>query len=285
MKRNLLSPRRRQFLVALGALLLLPVMFRWFEHSQVYHPTRELETSGRELGHALEEVEFRAGDGVRLHGWFFPADTNSPHAGWAALVCHGNGGNISHRLDVTAALLKTGVAVFLFDYRGYGRSEGRPGEEGTYRDAQAAYTWLRQKGFVGERIIAFGESLGGAVATELALREKVGGLVLNSTFTSIPEMGAELFPWLPVRWISSIKYDTHVKLPRIKVPVLILHSRADTLARYAHAEANFAAANEPKLLCELTGDHNEACADGPRVTAGMEKLLKLIEAQPSLHAQ
>ena len=281
MKCRLLSPRRRQFLVVLVALVLLPVMLRWFEHNQVYHPTRELETTGRELGRAVEEVEFRADDGVRLHGWFFPAEIGSPRAGWAVLVCHGNGGNISHRLDLTAALLQTGVAVLQFDYRGYGHSDGRPGEEGTYRDAQAAHAWLCQKGFVGERIIAFGESLGGGVASELALREKIGGLVLNSTFTSIPDIGAEVYPCLPVRWISTIKYDTRAKLPRIKVPALILHSREDTLARFSHAEANFATANEPKLFGELTGDHNDACADGPRIIEGMEKLLSLLEARPA----
>jgi fermentation-respiration switch protein FrsA (DUF1100 family) len=281
MKRNLLSPRRRPWLVVLAALVLLPFMFRRFEHNQVYHPTRELEATGRELGRAFEEVEFRADDGVRLHGWFFPADTGSPRAGWAVLVCHGNGGNISHRLELTEALLQNGVAVLLFDYRGYGRSEGRPGEEGTYRDAQAAHAWLRQKGFAGGRIIAFGESLGGGVASELALRETLGGLVLQSSFTSIPDIGAEVFPWLPVRWLSTIKYDTRAKLPRIRIPVLVLHSREDTLARFAHAEANFAAANEPKILSEVTGDHNDACADGPRIVEGMEKLLKLIETRPA----
>ena len=129
----------------------------------------------------------------------FPGEHEFRPARLAVLFCHGNGGNISHRLDTCAALLATGVSVFVFDYRGYGRSAGRPGEEGTYRDAQAAYQWLRQKGFAGTNIMAFGESLGGGVAAELAVREPLGGLVLQSTFTSIPDIGAELFPWLPVR--------------------------------------------------------------------------------------
>jgi hypothetical protein len=276
--KRVLTPIRRQFLVALAALVLLPFMLRWFEHSQVYHPARPFETTGRELGRPFESVEFRANDGPRLHGWFFPADATSPRADWAVLVCHGNGGNISHRLALTGALLRTGVAVFQFDYRGYGRSEGRPGEEGTYRDAQAAHAWLRQKGFQGGRIVAFGESLGGGIVSELALRETLGGIVLQSTFTSIPEIGKELFPWLPVRWISTIQYDTRSKLPRIQIPVLVMHSREDTLTRFAHAEANLAAANEPKLFWELSGDHNESVEDAPRITEGMEKFLQLIEA-------
>ena len=279
MKSLLLVRRLRRIGVTVAALLLLLVMFRWFERSQVYHPTRALETTGRELRRPFEDVEFRASDGVRLHGWFFPADAASPRARWAVLVCHGNGGNLSHRLDLCAALLQTGVAVFLFDYRGYGRSAGRPGEEGTYRDAQAAHAWLRQKGFPGERIIAFGESLGGGVASELALREPLGGIVLQGTFSSIADIGAELFPWLPVRWFNTIRYDTRAKLPRIQVPVLVMHSRQDTLTRFAHAEANFAAANEPKLLWELTGDHNEAVEDAPHFVAGFEQFLKLIEAR------
>src|SRR5262249_52582451 len=146
------------------------------------------------------DVYFETADNVRLNGWFFPAGTNSPRAALAVLVCHGNAGNISHRLELCRALLATGVSVFVFDYRGYGRSKGRPSEEGTYRDAQAAYRWLQEKGFAGSNILAYGESLGGGVAAELALRERLGGLILQSTFTSIPDIGAELFPWLPVRW-------------------------------------------------------------------------------------
>jgi uncharacterized protein len=271
------APLKRVIRLAIAIVLLL-VMLRWFEHSQVYHPTRELEAAPAELGRAFEDVRFKAGDGVELHGWFFPADTNSPRARIAFLICHGNGGNLSHRLELCAALLKTGASVFVFDYRGYGQSHGRPGEEGTYRDAQAAHAWLRQKGFRGEDIIAFGESLGGGVVSELALRETLGGIVLQSTFTSIPDIGAELYPWLPVRWMSTIKYDTHTKLPRIKAPVLVLHSRGDDLTGYHHAEKNFAAANEPKIFCELLGTHNEAVWEQKEFSEVLERFLKLVEA-------
>ena len=257
--------------------LLLILMLRWFEHSQVYHPDRVLAATGAELGRPFENVPFQASDGVELNGWFFPASTNSHRPRLAVLVCHGNAGNISHRLDTCIALLATGVNVFVFDYRGYGRSEGRPSEEGTYRDAQAAYQWLRQKGFPGTNIIAFGESLGGGVAAELAAREPVGGLVLQSTFTSIPDMGAELFPWLPVRWLGTIRYDTHSKLPRLKVPVLVMHSPVDELVGFHHGQRNFAAANQPKLFWELRGDHNNPLADTQHFIAGIEKFLSLIE--------
>ncbi len=261
----------------LAGCILIVVMLRWFEHSQVYHPYRQLEAAAADLGRPFEDVDFKTSDGVGLHGWFFPASTNSPRVSLAFLICHGNGGNISHRLDLCAALLRTGAGVLVFDYRGYGKSEGRPGEEGTYRDAQAAHAWLRQKGFRGERIIAFGESLGGGVVSELALRETVGGIVLQSTFTSIPDIGAEVYPWLPVRWISTIKYDTHAKLPRIHVPVLVMHSRDDDLAAFHHAERNFSAANEPKIFCELSGGHNDAAWEQPKFSDAIEQLTKTVD--------
>jgi len=258
-------------------------MLRWFEHSQVYCPDRILQTTGAELGRPFQDVYFRASDGVELNGWFFPSDTNSARSAQVVLLCHGNAGNISHRLDMAQALLSTGVNVFLFDYRGYGRSQGHPSEEGTYRDAEAAYQWLEQRGFAGRHILVFGESLGGGVAAELATRVVTAGLVLQSTFTCIPDIGAELFPWLPVRWLSSIKYDTLSKLPRIKAPILVMHSRGDTLIRFRHSERNFAAAQEPKLFCELVGDHNDPLTDRTQFIADFEKFLALVTKQ-TVHA-
>jgi uncharacterized protein len=253
------------------------VVLRRFEHSQVYRPSRELEASGAELGRAFENIFFKTSDGLELNAWFFPANPQSPRAHWAVLLCHGNGGNISHRLGLYEALLETGLNVLAFDYRGYGLSRGEPDEEGTYRDAQAAHQWLRQRGFAGKNIIAFGESLGGGIASELALREELGGIVLQGTFTSIPDMGADLYPWLPVRWLGRIRYDTFSKLPRVTVPILVMHSRADGLIGFRHSEKNFAAANEPKKFCELKGDHNDALGDRECFMAGFEMFLKTVE--------
>jgi uncharacterized protein len=270
-----IRPSRRQVLMLLLLLGVLVMFLHSFEHNQVYHPSSEMDATGAELGRPFENVFFKTSDGVQLNGWFFPATTNSPRASIAVLIYHGNGGNISHRLDIYQALLQTGVAVFAFDYRGYGRSEGRAGEEGTYLDAQAAHQWLARKGF--QNIVAYGESLGGGVVAELCLREKVSGLVLQSAFTSIVDIGAELFPWLPVRLISRIQYDIRAKLPRLKIPVLVMHSRVDDLVPFHHAERNFAAANEPKLFCELGGDHNDALDDPALFIQGMEKFLTVME--------
>ena len=268
--------RLRRVVPLLGLCLLTPIMLRWFEHNQVYHPSRIMEATGAELQRPFQDVYFRAEDGVGLNGWFFPCDTNSARSSLAVMFCHGNGGNISHRLDMAAALLATGVNVFLFDYRGYGGSQGHPSEEGTYRDAAAAYDWLKEKGFAGKDILLFGESLGGGVAAELATRVPSGGLILQSTFTSIPDIGAELFPWLPVRLLCRIKYDTASKLPRVKAPVLVMHSRGDSLIPFHHSQRNFALANEPKLFCELSGNHNDPLTNRSQFIADFDKFLQRV---------
>lgn len=257
-------------------------MLRWFEHRQVYQPDRVLETNGSELGRPFEDVYFQTADAVKLNGWFFPADARSLRKHLVYLLCHGNAGNISHRLDHVAALLETGAAVLIFDYRGYGRSGGRPDEEGTYLDAQAAHLWLRQKGFAAANIIALGESLGGGIASELALREALGGLILQSTYTSVTDLGRELFPWLAACWPGTIKYDTRAKLPRVSVPVLVMHSRGDRLIGFHHAGKNFAAAREPKLLLEIMGEHNRFLEGGrARYVEGLNSFLAQIENAPA----
>ena len=264
--------------MGVGAVIVLLVVYaglRWFEYTQVYHPSRHVVSWGTGIGPLRQDVYFNANDGINLNAWFFPAATNSPRKQTAILVCHGNGGNIAYLRSLYSRLAETGANVLLFDYRGYGNSEGRPGEEGTYRDAQAAYQWLRVAGFAATNIFAYGESLGGGIATELALREPVGGLILESTFTSTADVGAELFPWLPVRLLSTIKYDNHAKLPRVKVPVLIMHSRDDRLIPYRLSQENMAAANEPKLFQEIKGGHGAA---GEECHEGMEKFLSALEA-------
>jgi fermentation-respiration switch protein FrsA (DUF1100 family) len=252
-------------------------MLRQFEHSQVYQPSADFAADPRDLRRAFEDV-FIPVDREQIHAWYFPAGhANPPGRQLAVLVCHGNAGNISHRLDLAALLLEARASVLLFDYRGYGRSSGRPSEQATYQDAQAAYGWLRRKGFAPASIVAYGESLGGGVVSELALREPLAAIILQNTFTSMPDIASELFPWLPVRWVGAIKYDTCSKLPRIKIPVLILHSRQDHLIGFRHARKNFAAANSPKYLCEIGGGHNDGLyVTRPQFLEGIKKFLQSL---------
>lgn len=251
---------------------------RWFEHGQVYHPDKVLDPLEMKRADPFEDVWFKTQDGISLNGWFFACSPGAARKELVVLVCHGNAGNISGRVDLCQTLLRLGLNVFQFDYRGYGRSEGKPGEEGTYLDAQAAVKWLEAKGFTTRNIVAFGESLGGGIVSELALHLTLGGIVLQNTFTSIPDIGTELFPWLPVRLISTIKYDTRSKLPGIDIPVMVIHSRGDGLAGFHHAEKNFAAANEPKLFWETRGEHGDLLLDRPHFLEGMERFIGMVEA-------
>jgi len=272
--------KARRWLVPTVGLLVVALMLYRFEHSQVYHPTRDSESTPDDVGRPAEEVWLTTPDGLRLHAWFFATDKASPRARFAMLFCHGNGGNLTSRPGYYRAILETGVSLLTFDYRGYGRSEGEPGEAGTYTDATTAYQWLRTRGFAPEHILVWGESLGGGIASHVAATERVGGLVLQSTFTSIPDIGSEIFPWLPVKLVSRIKYDTFNRLPRITCPVVVMHSRADRTISFRHGEKNFAAAREPKAFVEIEGDHNDALlANRAAYVAGAEKLLQLVETR------
>lgn len=251
--------------VAIAAIAFL-TFFRWFERANVYHPSRTFRATPGDVGTPVEEVTFTTWDGVGIHAWFMTPSKASAAAAPrpAVILSHGNGGNLGDRLDTYRLLLDLGLEVLAYDYRGYGRSDGSPSEEGTALDAEAALEWLSRRGTPEDRVLALGESLGGAVAAELALRHpQLRGLILQSTFTSVPNLGAELFPFLPVRTLARIRYDTRSKLPRIHVPVLILHSRSDSLVGFHHAVANHAAANAPKWLVEIDGDHNDQPASNP----------------------
>ena len=224
----------------------------------VYLPTREIAAHPDAAGLPYEPVALTTSDGLRLSAWFVPA--GEPRG--AVLFCHGNAGNISYRFDTLRILHDLGLSTLIFDYRGYGESEGRPNEDGTYRDAEAAWRWLiEEKGMAPERIVVFGRSLGGGVASWLAAEHPPGALVLESTFTSLPDMGAWIYPFLPVRLLARIHYPTLERMPKLACPVLVAHSRDDTLVPYDHGRRLFEAAAEPKAFLELQGDHNGGFMD------------------------
>lgn len=219
----------------------------------VYFPLRELDATPRALGLDYQDVWITTEDGVRVHGWFVPITG----AKLTVLHLHGNGGNISHRLERIRQFRDLGVNAFLIDYRGYGKSEGSPSEEGTHRDARAAWRYLTEtRNYASARIVLHGESLGGAVATKLATEQPPGALIIESSFTSIKDVGAELYPWLPVRWISKYRYATLDHLARVRAPVLIIHSRDDEIIPFHHGRSLYDAAPSPKHFVEIRGDHN-----------------------------
>ena len=222
----------------------------------IYFPEagRQIVGTPRAVGLDYEEVWLTTEDGVRIEAWFVPA----PAARGVALLAHGNAGNISHRVEYARLFHRLGFSLLLLEYRGYGRSEGKPSEEGTYSDARAAWQHLMtQRGFPAERIVLVGESLGGAVAAQLAADQRPAALVLASTFVSVPELAAELYPWLPARRLARYRYDTLEALKRVSCPVLIAHSREDDIVPFHHGERLFAAAKEPKAFLQMAGGHNE----------------------------
>ena len=232
-----------------------------FQSHLVYFPGtgREIAATPQAVGLAFESIDLRTEDGEMLHGWWVPAPAGGKAARGTMLLFHGNAGNISHRLDYLQLFNRLGYATLAIDYRGYGRSSGSPSEEGTYKDAVAAWRWLIEVRGAGPRdIVIAGESLGGAVASWLAARQAPRALILMSTFTSVPDLAAKIYPFLPVRLISRFDYDSLANLREVKSPVLIAHSRDDELVPFAHGQALFAAAAEPKQFIEMRGGHNEA---------------------------
>lgn len=225
-----------------------------------YYPQlgREIHSTPREHGMEYEALTLATSDGERLDAWFVPAS----QAHGVVLILHGNAGNISQRMDSIAMFHRLGYGVLIFDYRGYGRSSGKPSEAGLYRDARTAWEYLiRQRGISPRRIVLFGESLGGAVAAWLAAQlgeqERPGALVLSSVFTSVPDLAADLYPWLPARWLARLHYDTRAALARTGSPVLVAHSPDDEIIPFRHGQRLFEAAPGPKVFLQLSGGHND----------------------------
>lgn len=260
-------------LVVFGYISLAVLLFI-FQERLVYFPTRAWQATPADIGLPYEEVWLETGDGISLSAWLAPVD--SPRA--FILFFHGNGGNISHRLGSLELFHRLGLSTLIIDYRGYGQSEGSPGEQGTYLDAEAAWRYLvEERQIPPERIIVFGESLGGGVASWVAQTHPPAGLILVSTFTSVPDMGAQVYPFLPVRLLARVQYNTLARLPDIHCPVLIIHSPADEVVPYNHGQQLFAAANAPKEFLEIRGSHNGGLAlSAAQYEAALERFVARV---------
>ena len=220
----------------------------------LYHPVQGVPYTPAELDLEFEDVFFESSDGLKLNGWFIPAEDSK----FTVLFCHGNGGNIMHRLDSINVFNNLGLNCFIFDYRGYGQSQGKPSENGTYEDAAAAQRWLTEhKHISADKIIFFGRSLGASVAAHLAARVPAAGLVLESAFTSFVNMGKKFYPYLPVRLFARFKYNTAEYLKQVRCPVMVIHSRDDELVPFEFGERLYEAANEPKEFVQISGGHND----------------------------
>lgn len=245
------------FLVVLApvAYAALAAILFFAQPSLIYYPEtgRDMIATPADAGLDYQPVEIGTADGETLRGWFVPA----ANAAGSVLFLHGNAGNISHRMDYLPMFHSLGYNTFIFDYRGYGKSSGTPSEQGTYLDAQAAWQYLTENRNISPaHVILFGESLGGAIAAWVAAHERPGVLVLASVFTSVPDLGAKLYPFLPVRLLARFNYDTLEALKSVSCPVFVAHSPDDEIVPFSQGRALYEAAPEPKQFLELQGGHN-----------------------------
>ena len=220
----------------------------------LYSPVKDVSYSPGDIGLPYEKVSFVTADELKLAAWFIPAK----NAEFTVLFCHGNGGNMMHRLDTINILNELGLNCFIFDYRGYGSSEGKPSEKGTYLDAESAWNWLRQTQKIDpDKIILFGRSLGGSIAANLADNVNARGLIIESAFTSYVDIGKKFYPYMPVRLFAAFSYNTIDYIDQVTCPVMIIHSRGDEVIPFEFGLQLYDAASEPKQFMEIFGSHND----------------------------
>ena len=227
---------------------------RFLEHRSLYFPFGNISATPEDIGLDHEDINIVTNDGIRLSAWFIPSENSRA----VLLFCHGNGGNISHRLQKIAIFNRLGLDILIFDYRGYGKSSGKPSEKGLYIDAEAVYDHMvNERKIPPIKIIGYGESLGSSVIIDLALKREMAGIIIEEAFTSVKDMAREHFPFIPGFLLKS-KYDSLEKIANVKIPKLILHSNNDEIVPFEQGEMIFESAPEPKEFIELSGGHNDA---------------------------
>ncbi|MBI4972771.1 MAG: alpha/beta hydrolase [Candidatus Omnitrophica bacterium] len=244
------------YLLILGAGLIL-LYVKYIEHNAVFFPDKVIEFYPPSVNLLFEDIYILTEDGVKLNAWFIPGD----NAKYTLLFCHGNAGNIGHRLEKLQLLKAIGLNILIFDYRGYGKSKGSPSEKGLYLDAKAAYLYLvNTRGIPAEEIILYGESLGTVVAIELAAKVKVRAVIVEGAFSSGKDMARIFYPYIPT-FLFSNKFNSLEKIKSVEVPKLFLHSRDDEMVPYALATKLYQAARDAKYFTDLSGEHNNAFLD------------------------
>ena len=256
------------FALVYGGLMGL---MAFFQAHLIYFPDAHHVTTPEREGLSYDPVTFNTKDGCRLDGWYIPADD----ARGTILFCHGNAGNISHRIDSIRIFHDLGMNVFIYDYRGYGKSTGKTTEKGTYCDAEAAWHYVTDvEGIAGDTVVIFGRSLGGAVAAYLAAETSPCALIIESSFTSIPDLGAELYRFFPVRMLSWFHYPTIRFIDKVSCPVLVAHSKDDDIIPYRHGQELYGAAREPKWFLTMQGSHNDGFyVSGEAYRGGLDTFL------------
>ncbi len=268
--------------ILISVWLILVMLIYIFQARFVYFPDPKLLLSPADAGMDFEQILLNTSDKVSIHGWYIPR----PDSLYTLIFLHGNAGNISHRLDSLRIFHQLGLSVVIIDYRGYGLSSGSPTEAGTYRDAEAVWDYLiSEQQLSAQNIIIFGRSLGGGIATWLARKHPPAALILESTFTSIPDMASLMYPYLPIRWMGRIHYPNLERIDQIKCPILFIHSPEDKLVPYAFGRKLYERARPPKSFLTIQGGHNDGfLLSGSRYTDGIENFIRQHLAPTSSEA-
>lgn len=257
-------------LVLFVAYLVVVVLVYARQDRLLYFPTRELTSSPAHYDLDFYTVAIHTNDGEQLHGWWIPARQERA----ALLFFHGNAGNISGRLEAARLFNRLGLSVLLFDYRGYGQSTGTPSEAGLYSDAEAAWQELNRRSQGDRPRLIYGRSLGTGPATWLASQTSPAALILESPFTSIPDVAAQHYSFLPVHLLATNRFDNRARIEQINVPLLILHSPTDEVIPFSHGQTLYDAARQPKSLVRLDGGHNDGhLATGARYSDSLGQFL------------
>jgi len=241
-------------IIFLFFLFIVYAVYLYFNQSKyVYFPTSDIVATPSDSGLFYEDLMLKTSDGIKISAWYIHAE--NPKA--TLLFFHGNGGNISYRIEFIEMFYSLNISTFIIDYRGYGKSEGSPTEEGTYLDSEAAWDYLvNEKNTDPSSIVIYGKSLGGPIAARLAEKHNPAALILDSTFTSTKDIAVKLYPFLPVKKFFKFEYDTVRYLKGVDCPILIIHSIDDSYIPFSHAEKLFDTVDGEKELVETRGDHN-----------------------------
>ena len=252
-------------------IVLFIVLVRYLESTSIFYPDKILTATPQALGLAYEDVFIQTEDQVIIHGWLI----RSPTAKSTLIFFHGNAGNIGDRLEKIDFFHALGLNMLIIDYRGYGKSEGNPTEQGIYKDATAAYDYLTSRSDMrGQKYISYGDSLGGAVAVDLAAKRAIACLIVDSTFSSAADMAKKIYPFVP-SFLIQTKMDSMGKIRSITVPKLFIHSVEDEIVPFALGKKLYDAAPDPKQFIEIVGTHNDGHVyDQDKIKSRMTAFLK-----------
>jgi uncharacterized protein len=275
-KNSILMRVIRVFALTAGLMYgLICLMFICFQDSLIYSPTHKIERVPVHAGHSFMNLVLETEDHLKINAWYIPAPQNNG----TVLFCRGNKGNLSDDLGIIESWNRCGYNILSFDYRGYGISQGTPSEDGFYKDARAAYKWLESKNLTKKRFLIHGHSIGGGVASKLAVEVDCDGLILESTFTSLKDLAQQKFPMLPTSLICFSDFPTINRLSSVKAPIYVIHSPEDKNIPFKMAKEIYDSANLPKMFLTLKGENQDFPSPSAKYTSALSSFANSLQAR------